>query len=675
MKKNLLSVIITIAATCRVSAQIKAVEGQDAVYIYVSDRRVTEQEPHENIQKFLIYRQSDKDRKQVALRRVQPALTREEFEQIAGAGTLQNLMEIQELKSEDEAWAYIKTHPLLSDYGFMVLNPDFAVALGVAYKDIEVKKSGAVSVKYKVEYIGLNDRKIKEEETAIRMGNKPMIAKPHFSEFIEGDSSLVVTWRVPAETSPDAFFGQVWVREKSNAPYREAGYALGSLEDSTKQIVFQWRQNTVPATSYGFYLIPTTMHRLPGPVSDTLSLISRNFRGLPQIPVATARDSSIGIYLNWEPLAEQELFSGIVIERSRSPKDGFMAIDTLAASATGYLDMRILPNIMYHYRFRLLGLRQHLSPGAAYVAHTFSVSDIPIEAPEKVKVSYDTEGHVKISWEPLPSPVISGYQVFRASPNSDFQLISNLIQDSVYVDTTVRNSRNTYKYAVKALNYENMESEYSASVFASPQTRVLPTTPYDVEAYTGFGINTLRWKDMVSYDSYIVAYNIYRKQVTARQQPVEAENSPEQLAKDGFVRINTTPVTEVIFSDKNIQAGHHYAYSITAIDEKGTEGNALGAKIVESAPVPLRSPEIYARATSKGVEITWTDIIGAKIDSYQVYVRLPQERTARKIGDVIAGKEHFIDTKVAPGQLYFYSIKVSANGRESSLGSEKSVRK
>lgn len=657
------------------SAQIKAVEGHDAVYIYVSDRRVSEQEPHENSQKILLYRQSNKEQKQVALGRVQAALTREQFERIAGVGVLQELMEIKELKSEDEAWAYIKAHPLLTDYGFMVLNPDFAVALGVAYKDTEAKKSGAVSIKYKVEHLGSGDRKIKEEETALRLGAKPMIAKPLSSGFIESDSALIVTWSVPAETSPDAFFGQVWVREKSNAPFREAGYALGSRVDSTKQIVFQWRQNTVPATSYGFYLIPTTMHRLPGPASDTISLISRNFRNLPQIPIAAAKDSSMGIYLNWEPLAEQALFSGIVIERSRSPKDGFMVIDTLGASATEYLDRWILPNIMYHYRFRLLGLRQHLSPGAAYVAHTFTLSGLPLEAPEKVKIAYDQGGNPKISWEALPSPAVSGYQVFRAAPNHDFQLISNLIQDSVYVDTTVKNSRNTYKYALKALNYENMASEYSASVFASPQTRILPLTPYDVESYATFGLNTLRWKDMVSYDSYIVAYHVYRKEVTARQQPIEAERSPEQLAQDGFVRINAQPVTEVIFADKNVQPGRRYAYSVTAIDEMGTEGNALGAKMVEAAHLPLRSPEIYARATSKGAEITWTDIIGAKIDRYEVYVRLPQERTARKIGEVPAGKEHFIDTKVSPGQLYFYSMKVKANGQESSLGSEKSVRK
>src|SRR5690606_39337474 len=65
-----------------------------------------------------------------------------------------------------------------------------------------------------------------------------------------------------------------------------------------------------------------------------------------QIPIAAAKDSSMGIYLNWEPLAEQALFSGIVIERSRSPKDGFTVIDTLGASATEYLDRWILPNII-----------------------------------------------------------------------------------------------------------------------------------------------------------------------------------------------------------------------------------------------------------------------------------------------------------------------------------------
>lgn len=674
MKKSIL-LLIALFTACQALAQVNVVEGHDAVYVYVSDRRISEAEPYQNITKINLYRQNDKEKKQVNLGRVQAALTREDFSKIAGEGTLNDIRAINELKTQDEAWSFVKSHPLIKDYGFVVFNPDFSVAMGAVYKDIDTKKSGAVSVKYKVEFLDSNNKVIKEEETSLRLGNKPMITKPLVADFIEADSSVVVSWKADAETSPDVFFGQVWVREKSNAPYKQVGYALASKEDSTKQVVFQWKQKTVPSTSYGFYLIPTTLHRLPGPVSDTLSLISRNFKGLPQIPIATAKDSSLGIFLKWEPLAEQEFFSGIVLERSRSPKDGFMVIDTLAASVNEYLDTRVLPNIMYHYRFRLLGLRQYLSPAAAYVAHTFTVPQLPLEAPEKVKVTYDKQGNIRIGWKLLASPVVSGYQVFRAAPNESYQLISNLTQDSVFVDTTVRNSRLSYKYAVKALNYENVESEYSASVFANPQTTVLPVTPYDVEAYTEFGINTLRWKDMVSYDSYIVAYNIYRKQVASRQLAIEAESSPDILKKDGFVKINNQPVTEVLFADKTIQPGAHYAYAVTAIDEKGVEGNALGAKLLESVAVPLRSPEIYARATSKGVEITWTDILGTKIDSYEIFVRQPLDKSPRKIGEATAGKEHFIDNKVVAGQLYFYSMKVKVGNNESNLGNEKSVRK
>ena len=134
-------------------------------------------------------------------------------------------------------------------------------------------------------------------------------------------------------------------------------------------------------------------------------------------------------------------------------------------------------------------------------------------------------------------------------------------------------------------------------------------------------------------------------------------------------------MTEVIYADPSVSSLKQYQYAVTATDIFGVEGPALGVIQVSIPAVSLRVPEIYVRATSKGVEITWTDIVGVKTDSYAIYVRLPHEKAPRKIGEAPAGKEHFIDTRVTPGQLYFYSMKVKAAGRESNSGNEKSVRK
>lgn len=672
MKNTLISGICILFSAFHSFGQANIKEGKEAVYVFISNQSLSEQTPMDNITGAVLYRQLPQEKDFRSLGRIQAQLTREGFVKTAGTGVLNDIRKMKGLRTEDEAWEYVKANPELEKYGMLALNTGFLVAMGAVYEDKEAKK--VKSVKYRIEYITAGNKKEKPFEAGLTLGVPPAIDKPVLKELLETDSTIAVSWILDPVKSPDVFMGEIWMREKANAAFQKVGYSMALQVEN--QVTFNWTEKVKPGISYGFFILPVTLLGLEGPKSDTANLISKTFTTLPQVPIAQVTDTLGGVWVSWEKLNSTELISGILIERSKNPESGFILLDTLAPSSTSFYDHRILPNTLYHYRFRTLGLRQDISEPSAYVSHQLIAENRAVEAPEKVVLSHDTEGNIRLTWNKVVSPEISGYQVFRSvQGKEDFDLVSNLLEDTSFTDTTVRNSRVVYRYTVKALNYENQTSGPSEIVFGSPKKHLLPATPYNVESYTEPGKVTVRWKDMVSYDENIVSYTIYRKEVAAGSKPSDKEISINELKALGFQRINTAPVTEVIYADPSVSSLKQYQYAVTATDIFGVEGPALGVIQVSIPAVSLRVPEIYVRATSKGVEITWTDIVGVKTDSYAIYVRLPHEKAPRKIGEAPAGKEHFIDTRVTPGQLYFYSMKVKAAGRESNSGNEKSVRK
>ncbi|REA63236.1 hypothetical protein DSL64_06375 [Dyadobacter luteus] len=655
-------------------AQIGASEGKEAVYVYLSDRRLSAQTPMENLTGVNLYRSIGNEAFK-PLGRVQAAGTQEDFKRVAGQTILHDIQIQKNLKSEQDAWEYVRKNPLLNDYGIIVLNPDFSVAMGAVYKDEEVKKAGAKSIRYKAEFITVDGKVNKTSEANLTLGIPPVIAKPLLENIIEADSSVIVTWKLQVASSPDATLGEIWMREKANMPFKKAGYAFANRDEKNENISFIWQQRVKPGLSYGFYIVPQTLVNLAGPTSDTVSLVSKNFRNLPQIPIASVRDTVSGIFISWKTIGDLSFLGGIVIERSKLPSEGYTVLDTISATATSYLDIQVLPSTLYHYRFRMLSIRGSLSEPSAHVSHRMFAKRRAIEAPEGVRIAKNSSGNTVISWKQVVSPEVSSYQVFRTLQGSEqFNPISNITQDTTFTDTTVHNSRIVYKYAVKTLNYENRTSELSHAVFGSPGDIILPKTPYDVEGYTEPGKITLRWKDMVAYDACIRGYAVYRKAIGAGSKPNETELSPQTLLTNGFKKISEELVREVIFADKTTTPGMSYAYAVTATDQFGVEGNALGTKKLTSSRTALRAPEIYVRKTSKGIEVTWDDVLVSGIDKYLIFSRGNGQKDAVLIAEIQPGKEVYVIPNVRAGQLHFYSMQISAKGIKSPVGVEKSAR-
>ena len=130
-----------------------------------------------------------------------------------------------------------------------------------------------------------------------------------------------------------------------------------------------------------------------------------------------------------------------------------------------------------------------------------------------------------------------------------------------------------------------------------------------------------------------------------------------------------------MFTDKTATPGISYAYAVTATDQMGVEGNALGAKKMETPRFTLRAPEIYVRPTSKGIEITWNDVLVPGVDKYLLFTRTAAQKEPTLLAEIQPGKEVFVNAAAKAGQQYFYTMQVSGKGIKSPLGMEKSARR
>lgn len=205
-----------------------------------------------------------------------------------------------------------------------------------------------------------------------------------------------------------------------------------------------------------------------------------------------------------------------------------------------------------------------------------------------------TETAVKLSWSaptqtsagnPLAS--ITGYHVYRgeidphAPPTgkdlSAFHWISPLVligpsTTNSYSDTQFEFGK-TYVYVVRSVvsvNGNAIESDNSEPVTVTPLDTFPPAAPQDVVAAVLPGASSssfivdLSWS--INLETDLAGYRVYR--------------SEQEGARGELVTPDLLPTPA--FRDSQAVAGHHYWYTVTALDRAGNEsppGNAIAVDI------------------------------------------------------------------------------------------------
>ncbi|MCR5887251.1 hypothetical protein LRS06_05550 [Hymenobacter sp. J193] len=611
---------------------------------------------------------------------LQAATSLAELRLLAGQPVIDGLRAALRLPSDEAVWTFVQTHPNLDSYGVHGLSMSLRRALGTVMLDASAAQAApgtryvyrlAPAANFKPEK-ATGAAAIKPMEKTVEIGRRSNLPRPRARRSLGRDSSVVVSWAARVQPGASTVFGRVYRQGPG-----ERGFALLPGRLLVRQVrdsaFFVLEQRVEPEAMYRYYLEPLDFVGNPGPASDTAYVLSVTAGRMPLVQRATAHDTTAGIVLRWPALPRKAYLAGIEIQRSRDARGNYVRLDTLPATATSYLDTRLLPNIGYHYRLRALLPKGIPTPGAA--SATAFASHQPgamaaLLAPVALTAEPEREG-VRLRWLPAaPDLTHDAYYVYRGTSTQDsLVVVSPPLRGNVltFLDTTARNGRREYVYAVRDANQNMQLSPFSALASARPNRAMPVAAPLGISAYAAGPAVQLTWDD-ARRDPAVVAYRLYRRAASAT-----AATGPARAAD--FTRLAAALVSPA-YTDAAAKAGQTYQYAVAAVDAQGTESPLSPVMVVRVTGAPLVPPaQLVARPVATGLEVSWSRPAVAPAKGYALYRRQRDQLTAQRLATLTATQTRYLDQTAKPGTLYIYSLSALTPTAESARTPEISARR
>ncbi|QIX62276.1 hypothetical protein HER32_14245 [Hymenobacter sp. BT18] len=617
------------------------------------------------------------DFREVAVLRAATSLA--ELRELAGQATIDALRAGLRLPSDEAVWTFVESHPNLDSYGVHGLSMNLRRALGTVMLDASATQAapGTRYIYRLAPAAGFKPEKaavaaIKPLEKTVEIGRRSNLPRPRARRSLGRDSSVVVRWAARVQPGASTVFGRVY---RQGPGERNFALLLGRLlvRQVRDSAFFVLEQRVEPEAMYRYYLEPLDFVGNPGPASDTAYVLSVTSGRMPLVQRATAHDTTTGIVLRWPALPRKAYLAGIEIQRSRDARGNYVRLDTIPAMATSYLDTRLLPNIGYHYRLRALLPKGIPTPGTA--SATAFASHQPgtmaaLLAPVALTAEPEGEG-VRLRWQPAaPDLTHDAYYVYRGTSAQDsLVVVSPPLRGNVltFLDTTARNGRREYVYAVRDANQNMQLSPFSALAAARPNRAMPVTAPLGVSAYAAGSAVQLTWDD-ARRDPAVVAYRLYRRAASAT-----AATSPARASD--FTRLATDLVSPA-YIDASVKPGQTYQYAVAAVDAQGTESTLSPVMVVRVTGAPLVPPgQLVARPVATGLEVSWSRPTVAPAKGYALYRRQRDQPTAQRVATLTAAQTRYLDQTAKPGTLYIYSLSALTPTAESARTPEISARR
>lgn len=174
---------------------------------------------------------------------------------------------------------------------------------------------------------------------------------------------------------------------------------------------------------------------------------------------------------------------------------------------------------------------------------------VPLATPANLQAVSDPKG-VRLTWlDSFGSGEAGRYRIFRGSGDAMPRRLAESDKPE-YLDTAV-DFGSPYRYFVQALAGELRQSEISATVGVTPMDVFPPGVPAELMAVAGVNSIELAWQPNTEED--LAGYQVYRS---------AGGGAPERIAG---------PVDAPNFSDRTVEIGTKYSYTITAVDRTGNE--------------------------------------------------------------------------------------------------------
>ncbi len=248
----------------------------------------------------------------------------------------------------------------------------------------------------------------------------------------------------------------------------------------------------------------------------------------------------------------------------------------------------------------------------------------------------------------------------------DYEAIRTAGDSVTYTDTLeLAGEPARLRYAVRYVNAEGQRASFSNFLLIEPAARIAQP-PANLAAQESETDINLSWQPPAanidgSAPVNLLGYNLYRVSPEAS----EAEAAP----------LNTTPISETAFADKNFRFGEQYNYFVRSVSlgTGGQQVESLSSNRIAVAPrdvYPPSAPTSITIAAAPGrLSLFFPANPERDVAGYNIYrspdPALPVEAWIKLNTELLTGTT-FQDDKVESGKKYYYYLTaVDQNGNTS----------
>ena len=363
----------------------------------------------------------------------------------------------------------------------------------------------------------------------------------------------------------------------------------------------------------------------------------------PTIKSSFIDDNGI-LQLKWTfEEASNHLLKGFVIHRS-DKIDGRYELfsDTLANTTRSLSAKKTLVNSNY---FTLTAIPNYGKGRSSFPILVQAVDSVPPAIPSGLKVTIDTCGIVRLSWDKNTEKDFNGYKIYRALKAGEdlVPLTDGILDKNTFEDQIELNMLNKKVwYGVSALDKRFNQSAVSPLVEVRKPSKIPPSPP----VFTKYAIqgDTLKLNWINSNDEDIFTHSLHRK-----------KTSDSTATKVFEYAIGT----QTNYADTQLLPGTNYTYYLQAKNDSGLTSN--------SEPIEIYTPtnagpakEItrfyaYPQPNEKRIQLVWDDQLTEVIE-YQLY-RAINDQTLLSWRSTPSPNKGLYDTDVKMGTSYTYGIQ------------------
>lgn len=560
-------------------------------------------------------------------------------------------------------------------WGLYAADQDYKTAqmAGMGYIDTDVQPNEKYVYKVKA-LVPRNELDIQEGGVFIGLKDYESLPKPLdlAGVFLDGKTMLSWNYAIHKELYNSYFVERsedgISFKRINDLPL--TGLNNSDRTDAKRMFYIDSITNNKP---YHYRILGRTPFGELSPPSDVVSGEGEQVLAyVPRITTRTFLDDKRAI-IEWEFLEEGNAFiKGFELNRSDTANGKYeVVMQGLSPTARKVQYDHLKPT---NY-LTITAVGKNGSERTSFPALVQPVDSVPPIKPIGLAGIIDSLGVVTLNWEANKEKDILGYRVFRGNNKKEefSQITISPHQATTFYDSiSVKNLNAKVYYQLIAVDQRYNMSEPSEILEIKKPDFIKPTKPI-FSSYTIKDTKVhMTWVNSSSED--VVKHEIYRKERDGTDWQLVHTQSADS---DGQWEVGSPPTpnhqSPTNWTDKDIQEGKQYSYTIIAIDDSNLESDPAAplTVIIPKATIPPAIKELssYINREKGHIELFWKPYKEAQVAELLLY-KGHNDDSISLFQSLAPNEKHIVDEKVKPNNEYVYMLRaVFKDGRMSKMTS------